>query len=442
MTESQNYYKILKVREDASESLIKQAFRQLARGCHPDLHPNNPKAELEFKRLQEAYDVLGDRIQRRQYDRLRTLTGEQNATLQTGGMGSRPDPSSQIIDPQRMYSLGIQLAAERKYTLADQRFTQAIELKPEFLEAFMGRCQVRYVLGDDRGVLEDCTAIIRLKSQVPQAHYYQGRARHRLNFVDHAIQAYSQAISLDEKYASAYYYRGLARADQQQRKSAIADLKTASQLYRLSGNPKGALRADNQLRQLRRQALSSPLEKAQSFSAYLWEALINPLGANPPLYQALSDGQASQVGFAMAFTAIASVIISCVTFWPDVVSIPWYQLAFLSAIPFIIIALISNLSSWITQQQLGNWSGDIFVAGTVIMPLGIGSLLTGLHPILGTKFLWAIGIAITCLTVMIFYTGLTQISRFSEGQATWIIIISSLVNATLIEGIYGLLTSA
>ena len=124
-----------------------------------------------------------------------------------------------------MYSQGVQLAAQRKYDLADQRFSQAIELNPEFIEAYMGRCQVRYVLGDDRGVLDDCTAIIRIRSQVPQAHYYQGRARHRLNYVEHAIQAYSNAISLDQKYASAYYYRGLARADVREKKGRDRRLK-------------------------------------------------------------------------------------------------------------------------------------------------------------------------------------------------------------------------
>ncbi|NJN24402.1 MAG: hypothetical protein HC810_08490 [Acaryochloridaceae cyanobacterium RL_2_7] len=101
-----------------------------------------------------------------------------------------------MLTINKIYAQGVQLAAQRKYELADKRFSQAINLKSEFVEAYMGRCQVRYVLGDDRGVLDDSTSIIQLRSQVPQAHYYQGRAKHRLNYVEHAIQAYSQAISL------------------------------------------------------------------------------------------------------------------------------------------------------------------------------------------------------------------------------------------------------
>ncbi|NJN24403.1 MAG: J domain-containing protein [Acaryochloridaceae cyanobacterium RL_2_7] len=88
MAVSQNYYRVLRVREDASEAIIKQSFRSLARECHPDLHPNNPEAEMAFKLLQEAYDVLSDRTKRRQYDRIRSFTNGQygrSFPISTGG---------------------------------------------------------------------------------------------------------------------------------------------------------------------------------------------------------------------------------------------------------------------------------------------------------------------------------------------------------------------
>ena len=436
MSASQNYYKLLRVREDAPEPVIKQAFRKLARECHPDLHPNNPEAEVMFKLLQEAYDVLGDRVKRRQYDRLRTLTGSGEGFNFTVPPEAESNENSQIIDPNRIYTQGVQLAAQRKYDLADQRFSQALELNPDFVEAYMGRCQVRYVLGDDRGVLDDCTAIIRIRSQIPQAHYYQGRARHRLNYVEHAIQAYSNAITLDQKYASAYYYRGLAKADVLEKKGAIADFKAASQLYRLTGNQKGLLRAESQLRQLRRQSITNPVERVQSFGSYFSEALTNPVGTSLPLFRALSSSQASQVGFGLGFVAIAAMVVSGSLYWSTQLQLPWYQIAFLGAIPFITISLISSIGSLIAQSQLGNWSGDVFVAGMTLTPLGGGSLLTGLHAWFGTRFVWAIGAAVSCLTVMLLYSGLTQISRFSEAQATWIVIFTVILNFFLIEGLH------
>ena len=62
-----DYYKVLGVNRTASERDIKIAYRRLARRYHPDLNPNNPRAEEILKAINEAHEVLGDRVQRRQY---------------------------------------------------------------------------------------------------------------------------------------------------------------------------------------------------------------------------------------------------------------------------------------------------------------------------------------------------------------------------------------
>ena len=64
----QNYYKILGVPDDASEEQIKKAFRKGARKYHPDVNPDNPEAEENFKKLNEAYQVLSDPEKRKKYD--------------------------------------------------------------------------------------------------------------------------------------------------------------------------------------------------------------------------------------------------------------------------------------------------------------------------------------------------------------------------------------
>lgn len=64
-----DYYKILDVPENASQAEIKKAFRKLAFQHHPDTNPGNEqKATERFKEINEAYGVLGDENQRRQYD--------------------------------------------------------------------------------------------------------------------------------------------------------------------------------------------------------------------------------------------------------------------------------------------------------------------------------------------------------------------------------------
>lgn len=67
--EYKDYYEILGVKRDASESEIKSAYRKLARKYHPDVNKTK-EAEGKFKDINEAYEVLGDKAKRQRYDSL------------------------------------------------------------------------------------------------------------------------------------------------------------------------------------------------------------------------------------------------------------------------------------------------------------------------------------------------------------------------------------
>lgn len=64
-----DYYKILGVDKNASKNDIKKAYRKLARKYHPDLNPNDKEAELKFKQVNEANEVLSNDENRKKYDK-------------------------------------------------------------------------------------------------------------------------------------------------------------------------------------------------------------------------------------------------------------------------------------------------------------------------------------------------------------------------------------
>jgi molecular chaperone DnaJ len=63
-----DYYKVLDVARNASESEIKKAYRRLAMKFHPDRNPGDHEAEDKFKEAKEAYEVLTDAHKRAAYD--------------------------------------------------------------------------------------------------------------------------------------------------------------------------------------------------------------------------------------------------------------------------------------------------------------------------------------------------------------------------------------
>jgi len=63
------YYEILEVSRDASQDDVNAAFRRRARQWHPDRNPGNTEAEATFRRVNTAYQVLGNEASRAEYDR-------------------------------------------------------------------------------------------------------------------------------------------------------------------------------------------------------------------------------------------------------------------------------------------------------------------------------------------------------------------------------------
>lgn len=89
MVTTRDYYEILGVSKNATETELKQAYRKQALEWHPDRHKNDKKtAEEKFKEINEAYQVLSDPQKKAAYDQYG------HAAFQQGGFGGAQGPFS------------------------------------------------------------------------------------------------------------------------------------------------------------------------------------------------------------------------------------------------------------------------------------------------------------------------------------------------------------
>lgn len=80
-----DYYSSLWVAKWATEAEIKKAYKKMAMQYHPDRNKGDKKAEAKFKEINEAYQVLGDKEKKKNYDQFGSA--EANPF---GGMGGNP----------------------------------------------------------------------------------------------------------------------------------------------------------------------------------------------------------------------------------------------------------------------------------------------------------------------------------------------------------------
>jgi curved DNA-binding protein len=93
-----DHYEVLGVSKSASAEEIAKAYKKLARQHHPDKNPGDKQAEVRFKEIQNAYDILNDPKKKAIYDQYGT---DVPPGAPGGGFpGGFQFPGGQQVDPE------------------------------------------------------------------------------------------------------------------------------------------------------------------------------------------------------------------------------------------------------------------------------------------------------------------------------------------------------
>lgn len=180
-----DYYGLLGVARDASEAEIRERFRTLARGAHPDRAPAARKAEAEakFQDLTAAVNVLTSPERRKAYD---------FDLAAAAGMAEDVDAVAQNYLGQ-----GIAAYKERKFTEAAGNFQLAVRRNPKDVKAahYLGLASAR--AGDTRTAVKAIETALALEPHNGALLKDAGAIFRQAGLLLKAEKAYQEALRWD-----------------------------------------------------------------------------------------------------------------------------------------------------------------------------------------------------------------------------------------------------
>ena len=368
---SPTYYDVLGISQTASLEEIKQAFRQLARRYHPDLHPNDQQSLQRFQEISRVYQVLSDPMARKQYDK--QLSGQ--------------DPSFDRLSARtaaEWYQTGLALSQRGQYEKAIASYTEALQRNPKLVDAYNQRGFAYYKVRKSTEAFADYAEAIQQDSKQATAYYYRGLTRFSLGYSEAAIADYTEAIQRHPQHGQAYYHRGLAHVDINENRMAMADFKQAEAQFIDQGDTRRSNDARLAYGKIVKQqspfaALSYAFFSPSDAFMVLYRVCFNPIGGGITAFDRLTSQRALAVGlllgfwFTLCFTYGMAALVSSSA---DINLSFIVEVMGLACLTFVFLILSSTLARILFGHK-GNVSIDIFIAGVALFPLSLASLWVG-----------------------------------------------------------------
>ena len=118
----------------------------------------------------------------------------------------------------------------KQYREVIKDYDHAIDIRPDFVEAFYNRGNARYNLGKYSEAAKDYDSAVRFKPNYAEALYNRGNAHYKLKKYSEAISDCDHTISIRPDFAEAFYVRGCAKDKLRQYAEAIRDYTEAIRL--------------------------------------------------------------------------------------------------------------------------------------------------------------------------------------------------------------------
>ncbi|WP_051469919.1 tetratricopeptide repeat-containing S1 family peptidase [Fischerella sp. PCC 9605] len=126
-----------------------------------------------------------------------------------------------------------EIKGDLKGAIAD--YSKAIEVNPQYAEAYNDRGIARFKLGDKQGSIEDFSQALRMISIGTNARYNRAYAYFQLQNYQSAIADFNEVLRINPNNADSYIYRGIARLELKDKQGGKADLQKAAELFKQQG---------------------------------------------------------------------------------------------------------------------------------------------------------------------------------------------------------------